>query len=268
MVQFVPVSRERHSGKKWRLADSYSFTARDALVPIVAAELFRVALAMPIAFVEHSGRYQLMAMLSFTPGRNMMVGPGGRWLGSHIPAWYRGYPFHLLPREGGADEAILCIDEDSKLIVDGVDAGEDFFDADGGPSQAVRPILDMLSEIERNRKATRLAVSALSEAGIIQPWPIKLKTAQAEQAITGLHRIDETALNKLGDDAFLKLRKTAALPLAYGQLLSMGQVRVLEYLAKLQAAPAQKPAQNVLAMLPESIDSLFGMAEDDTVKFK
>jgi SapC len=269
MVQFVAVSRERHGGKKWRRPDGYSFAAKDALVPMVAAELFRVALSMPIVFVEQSGRHQLMAMLSFTPGRNMMVGPDGRWLGTHIPTWYRGYPFRLLSRDEGAREPVLCIDEDSKLVVDGVAAGEDFFDANGGPSPALKPIVDELVAIERNRQATRLAVSAVSETGVIKPWPITLKTAQAEKTIAGLHRIDEAALDALADDAFLKLRKAAALPLVYGQMLSVGQLRVLEYLAKLQAQlPHSHLPASALANLPETLDGLFGLGEDDTVKFK
>ncbi|MGD1213214.1 MAG: SapC family protein [Candidatus Acidiferrales bacterium] len=71
----------------------------------------------------------------------MFVGPDGRWLGSYVPAWYRGYPFRLLQQEG-ADEMVLCIDESGKLIVDSKDPGEEFFAADGSPSPAVKPILN------------------------------------------------------------------------------------------------------------------------------
>jgi hypothetical protein len=143
------------------------------------------------------------------------------------------------------------------------------FAADGSPSAAVKPILDTLSEMERNLKATQRAVAALADAGVIEPWPITLKAGQTEQAIGGLHRIDEAKLNALDDDAFLKLRRAAALPLAYMQLLSKGQLATLEYLAKLQAQLAQTQlARTAIANLPESIDSLFGMAEDDTVQFR
>src|ERR1700734_2120149 len=129
MSKFVAISRERHAGKRWRRTEGYPFAAADTVVPVVGAELFRVVLAMPVAFVEQSGRYELMAVLSFTRGRNMFVGPDGRWLGSYVPAWYRSYPFRLLQREG-ADESVLCIDEDGKLIVEGAEPGEDFFAPD------------------------------------------------------------------------------------------------------------------------------------------
>ena len=87
-----------------------------------------------------------------------------------------------------------------------------------------------------------------------QPWPqpgsfspgrLTLKAEQGERAITGLHRIDEVALNALADDVFLKLRKASALPIAYAQMLSMGQLGMFEHLAKLQAQLRPPPASGL-----------------------
>ena len=61
--------------------------------------------------------------------------------------------------------------------------------------------------------------------------------------------------NALTDDAFLKLRKASALPIAYAQMLSAGQLGMLEHLARMQAELRPPPA----VALPESIDSLFDM---------
>jgi len=61
--------------------------------------------------------------------------------------------------------------------------------------------------------------------------------------------------NALTDDAFLKLRKASALPIAYAQMLSAGQLGMLEQLARMQAELRPPPA----VALPESIDSLFDM---------
>jgi hypothetical protein len=104
---------------------------------------------------------------------------------------------------------VLCIDTDSGLVVDGNAAGEDFIGPDGNISPALKKALDFLNELERSRRTTDVAVAALAAAGVIQPWPIKLKAEQAERAITGLYRIDEVALNALADDVFLKLHKTS-----------------------------------------------------------
>jgi hypothetical protein len=48
-------------------------------------------------------------------------------------------------------------------------------------------------------------VAALTDAGVIEPWPITLKTEETARPIGGLNRIDEAKLNALSDDAFLKL---------------------------------------------------------------
>ena len=263
MSQFVAISRERHSAKRWRRSEGFSFAAGDALVPAVGGELSKLAPTTPLAFVEQSGQFELAAILSLTPGKNMFVGPDGRWLSSYVPALYRAYPFRVQSREG-ADEAVLCVDEDSFLVVDESAGGEAFFEAEGAVSPALNAILGFLTEVERGHQATRRAVLALAEAGVIQPWPITLKTAGGDQAVGGLHRIDEAALNALGDDAFLSLRKVSALPVAYMQLLSMGQLGVFAQLARVQAQLAPPP----VASLPQSLDSVFGLPMDDVVHFE
>ena len=107
-------------------------------------------------------------------------------------------------------------------------------------------------------------MAALAKAGVIQPWPIKLKAEQGERTVAGLHRIDEVALNALADDAFLKLRKASALPIAYAQMLSTGQLGIFEHLARVQAQLRPPP----LSALPENIDSLFELPSDDIIQFR
>jgi hypothetical protein len=263
------VTREHHAGKKWQRFTGYGFASTTALAPVVGVELARAALAMPLAFFQEAGRYVLVAMLSLTPNRNMLVAPDGRWLGGYIPACLRSYPFALLPQQG-TDQTVLCVDTDSGLVVDGSATGEDFIGPDGNLSPALKQALDFLMGWERSRKATDVAVSTLAEAGVIQPWTIKLKTEQGEQpAPVGLYRADEVTLNALTDEAFLKLRKASgALPIAYAQMLSVGQLGMFEHLAKLQAQLRPPPPSSLLAALPESIDSLLEMPGDDIVRFR
>src|SRR5919112_5480426 len=117
MPEFTVVSRERHAGKAWRPYTSYAFAAGDAVLPLVASELGQAVMGMPVAFVRQDGRYVLMAVLSLTPERNLFVAPDGRWLGEYVPMVLRGYPFRVL-RPEGREESILCVDENSGLVVD------------------------------------------------------------------------------------------------------------------------------------------------------
>jgi hypothetical protein len=263
MVQFVAVSQERHASKKWQRHVNYRFAAAEALAPIIGAELARAALCMPLAFVEEAGRYHLVAILSLAPGRNMFVGPDGRWLGAYVPAWFRAYPFRLLAQQG-TDQSVLCVDEASGLVTDASHSAEKFFDEAGAISPSLKPVVELLTQVERSRKATDLAVSALAQAGVIRPWPIKFKSEQGEQAINGLHHVDEAALAALPDEVFLKLRTASALPIAYAQMLSAGQLGIFEHLARVPAQRTPPPA----AALPETIDSLFELPNDETIRFK
>lgn len=262
-MRFVPVSRERHGQKKWLRPENYAFAAVDALAPLVGVELAQAARAMPIAFAEQSGQYVLVAVESLTAGKNMFVAPDGRWTGGFIPTCYRSYPFRLIPQEGAGD-AVVCVDEDSQLIVDGGSAGDEFVDADGNVSPALRPVVDFLGEVERSRRATDLAVAALVEAAVIVPWQITAKTGNAEHVVNGLHRIDEAALGALPDDLFLKLRAASALPIAYAQLLSIGHLEIFERLTRLHA----QLAPPTITALPKNLDSFYGLSTEDLmIKF-
>ena len=249
MPQFAAVSRERHANKKWLRFTNYAFAAGEVIAPIVGAELARAALAMPCAFLQQSGRYTLVAVLSLIGGRNMFVGPDGRWLGPYIPAVFRLYPFRVLPTDKG-NSVVLCVDEQSNLVVDGSSTGEEFFDEQGNPAPVLKPLFDVAIAVERSRKSTELAVEALAQAGVIRPWEIKVKSNEGERPISGLHCVDEAALRALPDETFLNLRKTSALPIAHTQMLSMGQIGILQHLARARAqAAAPHPTAKLTAII-------------------
>ena len=248
MVSIVPVNRDRHAGKGWRHSRDYSFAAQLVSVRLVGAELASAAVAMPVAFIEHSGRYLVAGVMSPLQGRNLFVAPDGRWLGAYVPAAFRSYPFSLA-RVEGSDQAILCIDEGSGRVVDpGVNADvTKFFDEDGRPSLATKATLDFLQQIEWSRTITDLAVAALADARVIQPWPFNVHDGYQQVPVNGLHRINEAALHALDDDAFLKLRKSEALGIAQAQLISMQTIGVFRQLLSVQQQMAKETQRPVPA---------------------
>jgi hypothetical protein len=143
--------------------------------------------------------------------------------------------------------------------VDADGASEKFFEADGGLSAAVKAIFKVLQQIEQSRAATATAVATLADAGLIQPWQLTVKIGEQQYAPQGLHRVDEAKLASLDDAAFLKLRKSGALVLAYAHLLSLQNVERFANLALLQQqlAPAPLP-------LPSS---LFTGDDSGTIRF-
>jgi hypothetical protein len=260
-AQFTPISHEQHSSKAWRRPTGYSFAEAEASVPIVGSELANAAPAMPLAFMEQEGRFLLVAVLSLMPGRNLFVAPDGRWLGAYVPAMFRTYPFRLL-RKQNSEEWVFCILDDAKALVDAGEKGEPFFDSEGNLTPITKSGFEVLADCERSRGRTDAAVSALAEAGVIHPWGIRVKDGDKEQNVSGLFCVDEAAMNALSDDAFLRLRKASALPIAYAQLMSMGQLSMLERLAKLERRTTRP-----VPALPESLDKFLSLPTDDVVHF-
>jgi hypothetical protein len=210
---------------------------------------------MPLAFVRHRDDFLLVAVLSLTPGTNLFVDAGGRWLGGYIPSVLRGYPFRLA-RGGKNNELLLCVDEDSGLVSKDRSGGEMFYDDDGSLSGPVTEVLNFLTRVEKSRAATSVAVAALADANLLVEWPLKIKVEQRDQPVTGLYRVDEAGLNRLEDERFLAIRKAGALPIAYGQLLSMGNILILE---KMALMPGQKTNKSPV------ISTMLG--DDDMLSF-
>lgn len=264
MTKLVALDSVVHGGKAWRRPENYGFAAQDAVVTITGLEFSQVGMVMPIAFIARGDHHDAVAVMSLLPGRNMFVGPSGQWLGSYVPVALRTFPFRSVPIQGREDSA-LCVVEDSGLIVDADGKAEPLFNPDGRLAASVEPVWKMLVEVEANRRNTALAISALQEAGLICPWNITVKVDGADKTVDGLFRIDEAALNGLDDDAFLKLRRIGALPLAYIQLLSMAQIGVFAQLNRVQQQLT--PKQTKPHALAQSLDQVFAMPSDGMIRF-
>jgi len=245
MPNFQAISRERHANLRWKRYSNYTFAAADSVVPLVAAELPKAVMSLPIAFIEQGDAYCPAAVLGLQPGNNVFVAPDWRWVGQYIPAAFRSYPFRLAQTEDG--QQVLCVDEESGLVSEG-SAGEFFFADDGQPAQAILDILAFLTQIEQSRVTTAAACAVLQKHGLIRPWAITLKTDSGEQQIAGLFQIDEAALNGLSGEALLEVRQAGGLPIAYCQLLSMQHLPLLGQLIEAQTkASAQALAFSQLA---------------------
>ena len=260
MARYAIISREQFRSKKWSRPRGYKYIANASFAPIVLAEMTKAALTLPLAFMKQGDGFILGAVLSMAPERNMFVGPDGAWLGQIIPAAFRGYPFALTPK-ADSQEMILCVDEASGLLSD--TEGEPFFDAEGNAMASFKAIMDFLLALHQSRIATELSVAVLGQSGVIIPWPIKIRTDKGEQTMEGLFRVDEQALTSLADDAYLKLRGSAALSIAYAQLFSMQNLQVFEHLEKFHAQKSPKP----VAPLPDNLDKLFDFSDNREIRF-
>jgi hypothetical protein len=258
--RFVPLSRTAHAGKRWRRYTDYGFAASQMLVPVIGFELPRAAVSMPVAFVRSDTGYLPMAVLGLQAQRNLFIDGQGRWLADYVPAALRTQPFAL--GRGGDGQLVLCIDEASPLIAG--DGGEPLFGEQGEPADEVRKAMAFLQRIEQGRAATAAACEALTRHNCIAPMVFSVKgQAGGARRLEGLFQADEAALGKLPDAAFLELRNTGALALAYAQLISLQKLTLLPALA---ARRAQEEAVPDSLVAGKEIDLSF-LDKDGTFGF-
>jgi hypothetical protein len=248
------VNRERHQHKKWLRPADFKFAASIHTVPVGAAEMTSAARAFPLAFVEVDGNYELVAVFSLQPGRNLFVSPTGRWLAHYVPAALGAYPFALGRRRDG--NLALCVNEDSGLVKDSAvgEVGIPFFGDDGAPSPDTLQLVDSLTTARRSLDAVNDAVAEIMKYDLLEPWPITGRDESGDRTITGIARINELALNSVGANDLLALRDCGALAIAYCQLVSMGNIMLL---GRLAGAYNQARVQR-MTIPPNSF-----MAEDD-----
>jgi hypothetical protein len=242
MTTFIPLNKAEHATQTWRRPANYAFAATEALAPIVSAEAGIAAVNMPLAFTKSGNLVQLVAVMAPKPGKNNFVSKDGQWLGLYVPAVFRAFPFRLGRIEGRNDFAV-CIAKEGGYLGTG---GEPLYDASGELAPKTKEAVDFLHNFEKSRQHTLFAGGALEEAGVLSPWPIKLREKDGREATSdGLLRVDEKALAQISDEAFLKLRKVGALAIAYAQLLSMSRLGLLGRLAQLAAAQPASPKKEL-----------------------
>ena len=269
-VNYQPISPITHRDAGWKRPSRYFYAAHDVVVPVVMAEISHLLTSMPLAFVHQTedAPFQLVAVQSLQPGLNVYVSPDGRWLGQYVPAFYRSYPFRMMPVEG-TDRTALCADQESDCFAQ--EAGEDdqrLFTGSGELSAELTHQRTFMEAWGKNHITTHARVAELHAHGLIEPWALHLSQGQKAsleeseaQPVRGLHRIDETKLKALPGDALASLAQTGALSLAYAQLFSEQRMAHLSRRYQLHSEWHRHLANN------DSLDVLFAEDDDDTLAF-
>ena len=251
MPSYIPLQPSRHRQAGFRRATTFAHARTDQFAPILMEEIDRVIPLAPICFTgstEDNDRFELVVLQGLEPGQNLFVDPHSqKWLLPYTPAHYRSYPFSI-----GTDMAtgqdILCIDQESDLIVEEPGA-EDlrFFAEDGQLSQIMKDTLSFMEQCAGARKRTQAAVNMLVELDLLMTWPVTLTRLGIDISVDGLYRVDPVKLQELGADELKQLHDVHGLQLAFGQLFSEQRVHTLARLDSYHVSGAKKdPAQDPL----------------------
>tara|TARA_R110000751_G_scaffold184405_1_gene290842 strand:+ start:385 stop:1176 length:792 start_codon:yes stop_codon:yes gene_type:complete len=255
MSTYLVISPKECQGLAWYPPRDVGFAATNPLVPLHAGELAKAAATMPLAIVQEGREWKLVGVAGLRQDHNLFI-KDGQWLGQYKPQSLTTWPFTVATI---GEKGVVTMDRESGLVAtDANEPGaEPFFNEHGLPAPALEAVLSALKANHAKQRATQRALAALNAAEVITPWPENLTTPMGMH-INGLHMINEKALAQLEDDAFLTLRKTQALPLAYALNLSLQQSHLLTRLARLN------PGQ---VATPENLDTIFGDEDDLSFDF-
>lgn len=212
-----PLDKNRHAGKSMVARPNFSFAKKTNSVPIILHEFALVSKCYPIIFAPGEPALPI-AVLGLEKDQNSFVDGDGSWADlCYIPAYIRRYPFVFF-EDSDNDRLILCLDEDSDLIVDG---DERPLFKDGEPTETVNSALELCTFLHQNSETTVTFCEALVEADLLvnRAGEAELSTGESI-AVPGFRVVDEEKFNKLPDETFLEWRKKGWLALIYMHLAS------------------------------------------------
>ena len=251
---WIPVTYDRFASSSLRPHSSFAFARKDSIVPIVLAEVDRVAATYPIAFIRTDKLTVPVAVLALDGADNLFITAEGKWFGPYVPAVLRGYPFALANDPAG--QPILCYDQSSGLVAEGND-GEALFAAGKTPSDKLREVMLFLRELHEGRQKTSAACAELERLALFDDLRFGDNNGKVRH-IEGLLQINLSRLNEISDADFVSLRRLGGLPLVYAHAVSLGHWPAILRLSEMQAQTKVRTNSP-----PASLDGLFGMQQDE-----
>ena len=228
----VPFDSKAHAGLKFpSTISNFAYARETNLIPIFIGELADASRHYPLVFIDAGGNQGpvLTAVVGLGDGVNRMVDEKGNWrAGAYIPAYVRRYPFIALRNEQDG-QLSLGFDKDAPGIGD--KGGEALLDKDGKATERLERIMQFETEFQRNADITRAMAKKLADAGLMEESSLNYQLpGQTEQkTVSGFLMINEKRLRELPDDKALDLFRSDCLALAYGHLVSLGNLaRLME----------------------------------------
>ena len=254
MPSYIPLQPSRHRQAGFRRPDNFAHIQTEQFAPVLLEEISHLMPLAPLCFTrgaEEDARFELVVLQGVEPGVNLCVDPHShKWLLPYTPAHYRSYPFSI-GTDMGTGQNILCIDQESDLIVEEPGA-EDlrFFAEDGQLSQIMKDTLAFMEQCNASRKQTQAAVDLLVEMDLLMEWPVTLSRLGVKIAVDGLYRVDPAKFKVLDAEQLKRLQDVYGLLVVYGQLFSEQRLRTLArldsyHLSGAKQAPSQDPLDDI-----------------------
>lgn len=226
MTQIKALNKKEHGKVKVKQDMTFSHVKENHILPLVLHEIVQASHSHPILFVkdQNTGKFKVVALAGLRPGENLYSGKL-EWDGRYIPLQVRSYPFVLVKNPNNADEAVLCIDEDSDMI--GESDGELLFSENGEQTEFLKDRSKSVVDVAQRVHVTDQFMEFLVAKDLLVQKKLTLRVAENEEPydLAGFYVVDEEKFNQLSDEDFLDLRKKGVLPAVYAAMMSSMQVQ-------------------------------------------
>ncbi len=209
------------------------------MVDVIAEELPQLALDCPVFMTKHpeTGQFELKAILGFSEKENLFI-QDGKWFGSYIPMDIRRLPFQacvLSKEENNAavdledvtasDQLKLGINVQSNRLSS--DKGEPLFDESGEPSQYIKSVSGILSNMLGGMQKTKKFLAELAKHELISPAKLDVTLGDETISFDGLYSIIPEKLSQLESDVVVDFHRKGYLQVCHAILHSQGHMSKL-----------------------------------------
>lgn len=205
------------------------------MVDVVAEELPQLVLDCPVFITKHpeTGQFELKAILGFSEKENLFI-QDGKWVGSYIPMDIRRLPFQacFVSKEEGAefdfddvtssDHLKLGLNVESNRL--STEQGEPLFDKEGEPSEYVKTVSGILSNMLSGMQKTRAFLAELAKHDLISPTKLDVTFGEQKMSFDGLYSIVPEKLSKLESGVLVDFHRKGYLQVCHAIIHSQGHI--------------------------------------------
>ena len=232
-----------HANLKLRPLGHMTFAADAPVVPLLCSEFAQAAREYPIAFLRNADQSLVSVVLTGIPGgRNVYIDADGQWSALYVPAYARRYPFLLA--ETAPDQLTVCFDPSCPALNE--EEGVALLDDKSEPTAAMKQIVDLLTEYQKQAQLTQSFMQRLNAADLLMEASAQADLQDGRKLdLQGFLMSDEVRFKALPEATLKEWFASGELSLIYAHLLSLSNL--LELLRR-QPLPEAAPTD---ALQPE-----------------
>lgn len=226
MVKSVTLNPEQHGQLKHDPKAVVELFAQQQSLELRLTELVQAANNYPLFLLRdaQSRAWQPTALLGLAEGSNLFV-ENGQWTGVYRPQLLDLYPFFLLPKEDKSGYH-LGLDEQSPVL--STSQGQALYEASGQPSVYLKSLQRRLQADFKDGALSYGFTETLEQMKLLRAVDLSVEFQNGGQhLLSGLHTINEEALNTLDAESLVQLQHKGYLTPLYALLISIYQINAL-----------------------------------------